>query len=146
ERGGPRCLSPFGNGDWLRGPPRSLSPFPVPPRSAEEPVPLSGATEVRRGARRGACPPFRSHRGAPRSLSPFPEPPRCAEVPVPGTDREFSAGFDHQASATLSFSFPCLFLPDARKTVFNLCLVPPKGYARMETVPRFARARNSDAK
>src|SRR5262249_21721538 len=53
------------------------------PRSAEEPVPLSGATEVRRGA----CPPFRSHRGPPRcpprSLSPFPEPPRCAEEPVP---------------------------------------------------------------
>ena len=44
-----------------------------------------------------------------------------------GTDREFSASFDHQASATLSFSFPCLFLPDARKTVFNLCLVPPQG-------------------
>jgi hypothetical protein len=63
-----------------------------------------------------------------------------------GTDREFSANFDHQASGTLSFSFPCLFLPDARKTVFNLCLVPPKGYARMEPVPRFDRARNSDAK
>src|SRR5262249_43873214 len=57
----------------------------------------------------------------------------------------FNASFDHQASATLSFSFPCLFLPDARQTVFNLCLVPPKGYARMEPVPRFDRARNSDA-
>jgi hypothetical protein len=63
-----------------------------------------------------------------------------------GTDREFSASFDHQASATLRFSFPCLFLPDARKTVFILCLVPPKGYARMELVPRFDRSRNSDAK
>jgi hypothetical protein len=37
-----------------------------------------------------------------------------------GTDREFSASFDHQASATLSFSFPCLFPPDVRKTVFFL--------------------------
>jgi hypothetical protein len=34
------------------------------------------------------------------------------------TDREISASFNRQASATLSFSFPCLFLPDARKTVF----------------------------
>src|SRR6516164_3148389 len=70
----------------------------------------------------------------------------CVRALPVGTDREFSASFDHQASATLSFSFPCLFLPDARKTVFNLCLVPPKGYARMEPVPRFDRARNSEAK
>jgi hypothetical protein len=33
------------------------------------------------------------------------------------TDREISAGFDRQASATNSVSFPCLFPPKARKTV-----------------------------
>ena len=37
---------------------------------------------------------------------------------ISGTDRQFSASFDRQASATLSFSFPCLFPPVARKTVF----------------------------
>jgi hypothetical protein len=37
---------------------------------------------------------------------------------MPGdTDREISAGFDRQASATNSVSFPCLFPPKARKTV-----------------------------
>jgi hypothetical protein len=34
------------------------------------------------------------------------------------TDREFRTSFDRQASAILSFSFACLFPPEARKTVF----------------------------
>jgi hypothetical protein len=34
-----------------------------------------------------------------------------------GTDREFSASFDHQASATISFSFLGLSPPKANKTV-----------------------------
>jgi hypothetical protein len=33
------------------------------------------------------------------------------------TDREFSASFDRQASATISVSFLCLFPPKAHKTV-----------------------------
>jgi hypothetical protein len=48
------------------------------------------------------------------------ESARRAGLPVQtvGTDRQFSASFDRQASATLSFSFPGLFPPEVRKTVF----------------------------
>src|SRR5208337_2355109 len=63
-------------------------------------------------------------------------------LPVFGTDREIRARFDRQAIATkqrpLPWSLPILM----RKTVYVLCLVPPKSHAGMGLVPRFDRARN----
>ena len=46
-----------------------------------------------------------------------------------GTDREFSANFDRQASATNSVSFLGLSPPKACKTLSLLCFVPPRSAA-----------------
>ena len=65
-----------------------------------------------------------------------------ARTKLNGTDREISANFDRQASATNSVLFPWSLPNESEQNRLLLCFVPPRSAAVRNLVPRFDRASN----
>jgi hypothetical protein len=70
------------------------------------------------------------------------DPMVLARVAPIGTDREISANFDRQASATNSVLFPWSLPTESEQNRLLLSFVPPRSAAVRNLVPRFDRASN----